>query len=106
MVSAGLWKARPRKLCEVHQGRPRRSAYGEPVQSDTSNHDWLEGRGESVRYLVRSMPIKARMNVVGNPYENVPAGSFFNPAAFALPALGIASPATPVWVTRAAAPEC
>jgi hypothetical protein len=42
MVSAGLWKARPRKLSDVHQWRPRRSAYGELVQWDTSNHDWLE----------------------------------------------------------------
>jgi len=40
--------------------------------------------------------VAARLNVVGNPYANVPAGSFFNPAAFALPALGTASPATPV----------
>jgi hypothetical protein len=53
MVSAGLWKALPRKLGDVHQWRPRRSAYGELVQWDTSNHDWLEGRGEAVRYLVR-----------------------------------------------------
>jgi transposase len=53
MVAAGLWKAQPRKLSEVHQWRARRSAYGELVQWDTSNHDWLEGRGESVRYLVR-----------------------------------------------------
>ena len=53
MVKARLWKARPRKLSEVHQWRPRRSAYGELVQWDTSNHDWLEGRGEAVRYLVR-----------------------------------------------------
>jgi hypothetical protein len=53
MVAAGLWKARPRKLGEKHFWRPRRSAYGELVQWDTSNHDWLEGRGEAVRYLVR-----------------------------------------------------
>ena len=53
MVSAGLWKALPRKLGDVHQWRARRSAYGELVQWDTSNHDWLEGRGEAVRYLVR-----------------------------------------------------
>ena len=33
--------------------RARRSGYGELVQWDTSNHDWLEGRGEAVRYLVR-----------------------------------------------------
>jgi hypothetical protein len=53
MISAGLWQARSRKLSEVHQWRPRRSGYGELVQWDTSNHDWLEGRGEPVRYLVR-----------------------------------------------------
>jgi transposase len=53
MVAAGLWKARPRKLGEKHFWRPRRSGYGELVQWDTSNHDWLEGRGEAVRYLVR-----------------------------------------------------
>jgi len=53
MVAAGLWEAQLRKLGEVHQWRPRRSAYGELVQWDTSNHDWLEGRGEPVRYLVR-----------------------------------------------------
>jgi hypothetical protein len=53
MVSAGLWKAQPRKLGEKHCWRPRRSGYGELVQWDTSNHDWLEGRGEAVRYLVK-----------------------------------------------------
>jgi hypothetical protein len=53
MISAGLWQASPRKLSEVHRWRPRRSGYGELVQWDTSNHDWLEGRGEPVRYLVR-----------------------------------------------------
>jgi hypothetical protein len=53
MVAAGLWQSQPRKLSEVHQWRPRRSGYGELVQWDTSNHDWLEGRGEPVRYLVR-----------------------------------------------------
>ena len=53
MVTVGLWKAHPLKLGEKHFWRPRRSGYGELVQWDTSNHDWLEGRGESVRYLVR-----------------------------------------------------
>jgi hypothetical protein len=53
MVAAGLWKAQRRTLSEVHRWRARRSAYGELVQWDTSNHDWLEGRGEPVRYLVR-----------------------------------------------------
>jgi len=53
MVEEGLWKAHPRKLTEVHRWRPRRSGLGELVQWDTSNHDWLENRGEPVRYLVR-----------------------------------------------------
>lgn len=53
MIQGGLWKSRPRKLTDVHFWRPRRSGYGELVQWDTSDHDWLEGRGERVRYLVR-----------------------------------------------------
>ena len=52
MIDAGLWKAGSRKLAEVHCWRPRRSAFGELVQWDTSDHDWVEGRGQ-VRYLVR-----------------------------------------------------
>jgi transposase len=52
MMEAGLWQSRSRRLQEVHCWRPRRSAFGELVQWDTSEHDWLEGRGP-VRYLVR-----------------------------------------------------
>ena len=40
------------RLQEVHGWPRRRSAFGELVQWDTSEHDWLEGRGP-VRYLVR-----------------------------------------------------
>lgn len=53
MMAEGLWQSRPRKLKAVHPWRPRRSCYGELVQWDTSDHDWLEGRGGGVRYLVR-----------------------------------------------------
>jgi len=53
MIAAELWQSRPRNLKAVHPWRPRRSCYGELVQWDTSTHDWLEGRGEPVRYLVR-----------------------------------------------------
>jgi transposase len=52
MIEAGLWKPKARRVQEVHNWRPRRSAFGELVQWDTSEHDWLEGRGP-VRYLVR-----------------------------------------------------
>jgi transposase len=52
MIDAGLWKSKSRRLQEAHCWRPRRSAFGELVQWDTSEHDWLEGRGP-VRYLLR-----------------------------------------------------
>jgi len=53
MMAEGLWQSKGRKVQEVHQWRPRRSHYGELVQWDTSDHDWLEGRGEPVKHLVR-----------------------------------------------------
>jgi len=52
MIEAGIWQSRPQRLQEVHSWRMRRSGFGELVQWDTSEHDWLEGRG-AVRYLVR-----------------------------------------------------
>jgi len=52
LIQAGLWQARPRKLCEVHQWRPRRSCRGELVQWDTSVHAWLEERGPARMYLI------------------------------------------------------
>jgi len=52
MIEDGLWQAGSRKMRDIHCWRPRRSGFGELVQWDTSDHDWLEGRGE-VRYLVR-----------------------------------------------------
>jgi len=53
MMEGGLWKSRSRKVKEAHFWRPRRSGYGELVQWDTSDHEWLEGRGEPVKHLVR-----------------------------------------------------
>lgn len=53
MIGGGIWQSKGRKLREVHVWRPRRSHYGELVQWDTSDHDWLEGRGERVHHLVR-----------------------------------------------------
>src|SRR5712664_1524511 len=51
MVKARLWRAGRRRVVAVHQWRPRRSRWGELVQWDTSDHDWLEGRGEQI-YLI------------------------------------------------------
>jgi transposase len=52
MMQAGLWKSKGRRREEIYAWRPRRCGFGELVQWDTSEHDWLEGRGP-VRYLVR-----------------------------------------------------
>lgn len=52
MMAAGMWKPGERRVEGAHVWRPRRSGYGELVQWDTSDHDWLEGRGERVRHLV------------------------------------------------------
>ncbi|MBK5293985.1 MAG: ISNCY family transposase [Acidobacteriia bacterium] len=51
MIEAGLWKANQQKMERVHPRRERRSRRGELVQWDTSDHDWLEGRGERI-YLI------------------------------------------------------
>lgn len=51
MIQAGLWRGRRQKIEAVHEWRPRRSSPGELVQWDTSEHDWLEGRGAKL-YLI------------------------------------------------------
>lgn len=51
MIEAGLWRGRRQKVEVVHQWRARKSSRGEMVQWDTSEHDWLEGRGEKL-YLI------------------------------------------------------
>jgi hypothetical protein len=51
MQQAGLWRSRKETVEAIHQWRPRRSSRGELVQWDTSEHDWLEGRGERL-YLI------------------------------------------------------
>jgi transposase len=51
MIGGKLWRAQKEKVKQVHVWRPRRSRLGELVQWDTSEHDWLEGRGEKL-YLI------------------------------------------------------
>jgi len=51
LIGAELRRVKRRKAEEVHVWRPRRSCRGELVQWDTSEHDWLEGRGPRL-YLV------------------------------------------------------
>lgn len=51
MMEAKLWRAKPARITEVHVWRQRRECFGELVQWDTSEHDWLEGRGPKL-YLI------------------------------------------------------
>ena len=52
MIGAQLWKPRRAPAGRgVHTWRPRRAQCGELVQWDSSEHDWLEGRGEKL-YLI------------------------------------------------------
>jgi transposase len=51
MMRAQLWRGKKQKMGPVHSWRARRSRFGELVQWDTSEHDWLEGRGEKL-YLI------------------------------------------------------
>ena len=47
LIDEGLWQGQ-RKREKHRQRRQRRECFGELVQMDTSIHDWLEGRGESM----------------------------------------------------------
>jgi hypothetical protein len=51
MMRAKLWHGKKARVKQVHCWRPRRSRFGELVQWDTSEHDWLEGRGQEM-YLI------------------------------------------------------
>jgi len=51
LMAAGVWKRKRRRVQEVHVWRARRACWGELVQWDSSDHDWLEGRGPKVYLL-------------------------------------------------------
>ena len=51
LMAAGVWKRKRRRVEEVHVWRARRACWGELVQWDTSEHDWLEGRGPKLYLL-------------------------------------------------------
>ncbi len=51
LMAAGVWKRKRRRVEEVHVWRARRACRGELVQWDSSDHDWLEGRGPKLYLL-------------------------------------------------------
>jgi transposase len=75
MVEGKLWRARRQRIDKIHQWRPRRSRVGELVQWDTSEHEWLEGRGPKL-YLISmiddaSSRIHARFVLHDSTEENM-----------------------------------
>ena len=75
MQAAGLWHGRHLRRPSVHLWRPRRSCRGELVQWDTSDHDWLEGRGPRL-YLIQMIDdatseITARFVLSDSTEENM-----------------------------------
>jgi hypothetical protein len=54
MIAAKLWRAKRKRVEKVHTWRARRSRCGELEQWDTSEHDWLEGRGPKL-FLISMM---------------------------------------------------
>ena len=51
LMEAGVWRRKRRRVEEVHVWRARRTCWGELVQWDSSDHDWLEGRGPRLSLL-------------------------------------------------------
>ncbi len=51
LMEAGVWKRKRRRVEEIHVWRARRPCCGEMVQWDSSDHDWLEGRGPKLYLL-------------------------------------------------------
>jgi hypothetical protein len=47
LIKAGLWRVRRVRVERAHVWRPRRARYGELVQWDTSEHDWLKAAARS-----------------------------------------------------------
>jgi len=47
LIAAGLWQ-RQRRRDPHRRRRPRRACFGELVQMDASEHNWLEGRGDEM----------------------------------------------------------
>ena len=51
LLAEGLWQ-RKRRRNKHRSRRPRRECFGEMIQADGSEHDWTEGRGETMELLL------------------------------------------------------
>lgn len=51
MIKQHIWRAKSRKIKDIHPYRDRRACVGELIQLDGSPHKWFEGRGKSCTLL-------------------------------------------------------
>jgi hypothetical protein len=65
-----LRRVKRRKVEEAHVSRSRRSCRGELVQWNTSEHDWLEGRGPKL-YLVAMIDEVKRQVEISPPVTSM-----------------------------------
>jgi transposase len=72
LMAAGLWQ-RQRKRDKHRQRRARRECFGELVQMDTSIHDWLEGRGETMVLIAMIDDATSRIHAGFYPGETLPS---------------------------------
>jgi len=72
LMAEGLWLGQ-RKREKHRQRRPRRECFGELVQMDTSIHDWLEGRGETMVLVAMIDDATGRIEAGFYPGETVEA---------------------------------
>jgi transposase len=70
LMAEGLWLGQ-RKREKHRQRRPRRECFGELVQMDTSIHDWLEGRGETMVLIAMIDDATGRVEAGFYPGETV-----------------------------------
>jgi DNA-binding MarR family transcriptional regulator len=70
LLASGLWQSQ-RKREQHRQRRPRRECFGELVQMDTSIHDWLEGRGETMVLIAMIDDASGRVEAGFYPGETV-----------------------------------
>lgn len=70
LMAEGVWRRKKRRVEEVHEWRPRRSCRGELVQWDTSEHDWLEERGEKLYLIAMIDDASSRLHARLAPHDS------------------------------------
>ncbi len=77
MITKGIWKSKARYKAHVHQPRLRRSAEGELIQLDGSEHKWFENRGDSCTLIAYIDDATSKL-VYAEFFKSESTWSYFN----------------------------